>query len=167
MLIIATVISGLALLAATICIILLVQEKKRNQKRSAATADYIEAEVTAAFLETNKKIEILKKEYERALKNQKQEFEKEIQKLESNLELMDINLTSQINETNFGIEAMKEGCEKRFSNLENGLIPDHEEAKRAVQSLNDFNRGISSIMGFDPYEALKRENQMVQTEEDD
>lgn len=120
MVIIATVISGLALLAATICIILLVQEKKRNQKRSAATADYIEAEVTHAFLETNEKIESLRVE-----------------------------------------------TEKRISDLESGVIPDHEEAKRAVQSLNDFNRGISSIMGFDPYEALKRENQLVQTEEDD
>jgi predicted nuclease with TOPRIM domain len=167
MLIIATVISGLALLAAIICIILLVQEKKRNQKRSAATADYIEAEVTAAFLEADKKIEILKKEYDWALENQKQEFEKEIQKLECNLDLMDTNLTSQIDETNRKLKAMNEDCENRFSNLENGLIPDHEEAKRAVQSLNDFNRGISSIMGFDPYEALKRENQLVQTEEDD
>ena len=120
MLTIVTVFSGLALLAATVSIILLVQEKKRNQKRSAATADYIEAEVTAAFLEANKKLEILKQEFE-----------------------------------------------LRISYLEKGLIPDHEEAKRAVQSLNDFNRGISSIMGFDPYEALKRENQQLQTEEVD
>lgn len=167
MVIIATVISGLALLAATICIVLLVQEKKRNQKRSAATADYIEAEVTRAFLEADKKMEILNKEFEWALEEQKNDFEREIQKLESNLDLMDSNLTSQINETNFELKEMKEGCENRFSNLENGLIPDHEEAKRAVQSLNDFNRGISSIMGFDPYEALKRENQLVQTEEDE
>ena len=120
MLIVATVLSGLALLAAGTALVLTIQEKKRNQKRSAATADYIEAEVTRAYLEAVKKIENAEKR-----------------------------------------------LEKRIIDLENGLIPDHEEAKRAVQSLNDFNRGISSIMGFDPYEALNRERQPVQTERED
>ena len=131
MLIVATVMSGLALLAASISLVLFVQEKKRSQKRSAATADYIEAEATAAFVEAKKLMEIMKREYEWALENQKHELE------------------------------------KRISDLEEGLIPDHEEAKRAVQSLNDFNRGISSIMGFDPYEALKKENQLIKTEGDE
>jgi hypothetical protein len=42
MLIIAIIMSGLALLAATVCLILLIQEKKRNQKRNAALIDYVD-----------------------------------------------------------------------------------------------------------------------------
>jgi hypothetical protein len=120
MILIATVLSGLALLAASMALVLVIQEKKRNQKRSAATADYVAVEASAALREA---MEALKR--------------------------------------------FEEACEKRFHDLEVGLIPDHEEAKKAVQSLNDFNRGISSIMGFDPYEALRKENQLIKTEGDE
>ena len=101
MLIIVTVMSGLALLAAGVSLGLLIREKKRSQERNAAMADYVDAAITAAL----------------------------------------------------------KPIIQRVSDLENGLIPDHEEAKRAVESLNDFNRGISAIMGFDPYEAVRKENQ--------
>ena len=49
MILIATVLSGLALLAASMALVLVIQEKKRNQKRSAATCDYVENECNAAI----------------------------------------------------------------------------------------------------------------------
>lgn len=47
----------------------------------------------------------------------------------------------------------------RVSVLEQGLAPDYEAAKEAVKSVNDFNRGISGILGFDPMEAVKKSRQ--------
>jgi phage shock protein A len=44
---------------------------------------------------------------------------------------------------------------KRIENLEKGMVPDFEKAKAAAQAVNDFNAGISGILGFDPYDALK------------
>ena len=47
----------------------------------------------------------------------------------------------------------------RVGVLEQGLAPDYEAAKEAVKSVNDFNRGISGILGFDPMEAVKKSRQ--------
>lgn len=42
------------------------------------------------------------------------------------------------------------------SNLEQGIVPDFEEAKAAAKAVNDFNAGISAIMGYDPMEARRK-----------
>ena len=47
----------------------------------------------------------------------------------------------------------------RVGVLEQGLVPDYEAAKEAVKSVNDFNMGISGILGFDPLEAAKKSRQ--------
>lgn len=44
----------------------------------------------------------------------------------------------------------------RVKNLEAGIVPDFEEAKTAVNAVNEFNRGLSSIMGYDPMEAARK-----------
>ncbi len=48
---------------------------------------------------------------------------------------------------------------QRVGVLEQGLVPDYEAAKEAVKSVNDFNLGISGILGFDPLEAAKKSRQ--------
>lgn len=48
------------------------------------------------------------------------------------------------------------GLKKRVLDLENGLVPDFEQAKAAVSAVNDFNKGLTSIMGYDPMEAVKK-----------
>jgi hypothetical protein len=110
MILIATVLSGLALLAASMALVLVIQEKKRNQKRSAATCDYVENECNAA-----------------------------------------IKASMKYTDSGFKELALK------LKDLEDGIVPNYEDAKRAADSLNDFNRGIASIMGFDPFEALQKE----------
>jgi hypothetical protein len=45
---IALIVSGLALLAAGVCLCLLMQEKKRNQERNAAACDYVDASLVAS-----------------------------------------------------------------------------------------------------------------------
>lgn len=47
--------------------------------------------------------------------------------------------------------------EKRISDLESGIVPNFEKAKAAADAVNDFNAGISAILGFDPHEVLKKQ----------
>lgn len=42
----------------------------------------------------------------------------------------------------------------RVEKLEKGVVPDFEQAKAAANAVNDFNKGISNILGFDPMTAL-------------
>lgn len=46
---------------------------------------------------------------------------------------------------------------KRIEDLEKGVVPDYEKAKEAAKAVNDFNAGISGILGFDPHEALRKQ----------
>lgn len=46
---------------------------------------------------------------------------------------------------------------KHIEDLEKGVVPDFEKAQKAVQAVNDFNAGISGILGFDPHEALRKQ----------
>jgi hypothetical protein len=41
-------------------------------------------------------------------------------------------------------------------------VPDFEEAKQAARAVDDFNKGLSNILGFDPMESLQRERQKAQ-----
>ena len=104
--ILSFIISGLALLAATVCLVLLVQEKKHNAKRNAAALQFSES-----------------------LWNQaKEEIAENIGKLND-----------------------------RVGALESGAVPDYEEQRKAAKAVNDFARGLSGILGFDPMEALRKE----------
>lgn len=51
------------------------------------------------------------------------------------------------------------GFDSRIQKLEQGITPDYEQAKAAANAVNDFNRGITNILGFDPVSALKKEQQ--------
>lgn len=44
---------------------------------------------------------------------------------------------------------------ERLEALEKGIVPDFEKAKEAASAVNDFNAGITGILGFDPYSALQ------------
>ena len=104
--IITLILSGLALLAASVSLLMSVIEKKRSKKRNAAMLDYVTATV------------------------------------------------------NRGIQSS--GFDSRIQKLEQGITPDYEQAKAAANAVNDFNRGITNILGFDPVSALKKEQQREQ-----
>ena len=118
----ALIISGFALLAAGVCLCLLVREKKRNEKRSAAMCNLIskecEAVSKAAGLYT------------------------------------DETVTAAIN-----------GMSARVENLEKGIVPDYEKALAAANAVNDFNSGITNILGFDPYNSLRTQREKERTGE--
>jgi hypothetical protein len=54
------------------------------------------------------------------------------------------------------IEAEVRKLRKRVYELENGVVPGFEEAKAAVKAVNDFNVGLSAIMGYDPMQAIRK-----------
>lgn len=43
--------------------------------------------------------------------------------------------------------------------LESGTVPDFEKAKEAANAVNDFNAGISGILGFDPMEVIRKQRE--------
>ena len=53
------------------------------------------------------------------------------------------------------VDARKDDVLSRVTALENGAVPDFEKAKQAAAAVNNFNDGITGILGFDPYEALR------------
>ena len=52
-------------------------------------------------------------------------------------------------------KAAKENADK-IADLEQGIIPDFETARKAADEVNKFNEGIAGILGFDPFDAIKR-----------
>lgn len=58
-------------------------------------------------------------------------------------------------------------CDKkiyeRIEKLEKGIVPDFEEARAAAEAVNDFNRGISNLLNFDPMEAIRAEREREKT----
>ena len=118
--IVTMILSGLALLAASVCLILLIQEKKRNEKRNTAALQYADAAA--------QKVLILAK-----------------------------NEAHAASET-----AYKNACErfeKRVADLENGISPDYNEAVAAKKAVDEFNQGLSGILGFDPVVAARRQRE--------
>ena len=102
---ITMIISGLALLAATVSLFISLREKKRNQKRNADMCNYVNAECDAV----SKDIAIA------------------------------------VNELSAKVDK-----------LEKGIIPDYQEALAAKNSVDEFNRGLSAIMGYDPMEVARK-----------
>lgn len=154
---ISTILSGLALLAVTVNLILTIVEKKRDKKRRAAFetwkqafSDYIDAEkynITEQSMKADavlrdrldfQKSELL--DFKRILGKQDKDISDCFKKLDAILEDM---------------ESMK----KRLVDLEHGVVPDFEEALAAKNAVDEFSRGLSSILNYDPVEAYRKKQQ--------
>ena len=113
--IVSMILSGLALLAAIMCLVMIYQEKKRSAKRNAALMQYVEKLLVA-------------------------DSEDESHYRSCTADTLD-KITG------------------RVEKLEQGITPDYEAAKQAANAVNDFSKGITNILGFDPMEALKTDRQ--------
>lgn len=111
----AWIMSGLALLAACLCLCMTVITEKRSKKRNAALLQYVDKSAKAAADKAKKEAEENSKKY-----------------------------------TDDTVEPVRQ----KIADLENGILPDYEQAKAAAEAVNDFSRGISNILGFDPMKAL-------------
>lgn len=67
-----------------------------------------------------------------------------------------------LQKVNGKVEEVKGAVKKnaaRIEDLEQGVVPDFETAQKAVSAVNDINKGIAGILGFDPLEAMKQSRQ--------
>lgn len=55
----------------------------------------------------------------------------------------------------------------QIEELKAGAVPDYEQAKAAARAVNDFNAGISGILGFDPYAVISKRRDGGNGGEDD
>ena len=80
--IVTMILSGLALLAASVCLILLIQEKKRNQKRNTAALQYADAAAQKVLVLAKNEANAAA---EAAYKNACEHFEKRVSDLEKGI----------------------------------------------------------------------------------
>ena len=59
------------------------------------------------------------------------------------------------NDVTSEIDKAKAELGDRIKKLEEGIVPDFEQAKEATKAVNDFAAGITGILGFDPYSVIK------------
>lgn len=184
------ILSGLALLAATISLIFTITEKKRNQKRNAATVQYIFRIIEDEVREFAQWIPQHEEENKKALESiggTLKKIREDINTHQNNL-VADERILFSVRDgfgeawdrlehigedtRNLGQRAqvlsdsIHDLCEK-VGALENGICPDYEAAKEAAKAVDDFNSGLSAILNFDPLgEARrKRENPMRELED--
>lgn len=81
--IVTMILSGLALLAASVCLILLIQEKKRNQKRNTAVIQLIETECK----------KVSKEDFE-----QRQKIHERVKKLRDDVDKLEKGISPDYNE---------------------------------------------------------------------
>lgn len=121
------IMSGLALLAATVSLIITMSEKKRSQKRNADLANLFKAECN-----------VLKGEQTIAIQD--------------SFKSIKDGHAQKFGELRQEIDKVKETVGK----LEKGIVPDYQEALAAKNSVDEFNRGLSAIMGYDPIAVARK-----------
>lgn len=130
---ITMIMSGLALLAAMVSLILTIREKKRNQKRNADMSNYVEYSRKALRDEIDMGCDVLSER---------------IDSLKEDV----IHNSACIDKLQNDFEAQSTKVDK----LEQGIVPDYQEALAAKNSVDEFNRGLSAIMGYDPMEIARK-----------
>lgn len=123
---ITMIMSGLALLAATVSLIITLCEKKRSQKRNADLVNYIDVGNRAVEDVIGQKEEGWVKKFDDLVNTIRHK-------------LTELNKISA-----------------KVDKLEQGIVPDYEEALAAKNSVDEFNRGLSAIMGYDPMEVARK-----------
>lgn len=145
---IACIISGLALLAAGVCLYLTMREKKRSEKRNAAVVACIAAECEAV----SKAAAAYTVEVRNAI----------LLEVSERFTTEELEMHNAVDEKI--TEAITATC-GRIEKLEKGIVPDYQEAMAAANAVNDFNKGISAILGYDPAEALQSRREKERTGE--
>lgn len=148
--IVAIVLSSLALLAAALCLLLLCREEKRRTKQRAALMKYTEDSVRLAADQLYRRCA--------ELEGHLAEAQEKIESLESVI----VEKNSEVRtELGMYIDRHLKKMDERVSALESGTVPDFEKAKEAANAVNDFNAGISGILGFDPMAVIRKQRESV------
>lgn len=71
------------------------------------------------------------------------------------LEATEAKAKAEIEKVKVETEKVRAELSERIRKLEEGVVPDFEQAKEATKAVNDFAAGITGILGFDPYSVIK------------
>ena len=145
---IALIISGLALLAASGCLYLLGKEKKRNEKQKTDVCNYADACLQEAKSYALKLVNDALLEISGRFTTEELGIQAAVdEKISEAVFIIQNRLMEEITEAVGGVS-------NRVEKLEKGIVPDYEKAMAAADAVNSFNQGITNILGFDPKEAL-------------
>lgn len=142
--VITLMLSVLAFLMGAIALVLTVKERKHNRSSNQSfrkkLVDYVGSEISGLH---------------DAISAEAEEKEKAI-----NGKIDKAAQSAKI--ANKRIDAVKKVVlenRTKIENLEEGCVPDFNEAMRAVNAVNEMNSGIANIFGYDPFEALQKKRQ--------
>lgn len=72
---------------------------------------------------------------------------------------VDASADETLKKVSGSIARLEKTHDERISDLERGAVPDFEKAKAAADAVNNFNAGISGILGYDPFAALQAQRE--------
>lgn len=148
------ILSALAVVIAGAALILVLQEKQRTQELAAAVDQRFKG-----MSKTNKESKTAMLHYvDEENKKISASVEKTAKETNDRLE----KVFSAVKSVNRKAEEAKKVAQenaKHIDDLEQGIVPDFETARKAVDEVNRFNEGIAGILGFDPLQAMKKGRQ--------
>lgn len=156
--IITMILSGLALLAAAASLILVIREKKQREgqaesfsRRLAKNINDNQKQRVALLQYVDKTFEAVKLQLQKVINKNVDGVNVRVDKVNNTLRIINTKADRAM--------ALSKENKGRIERLEQGVVPDFEEAIRAVNAVNDMNKGIANIFEFDPLEALKKSRQ--------
>jgi ferredoxin-thioredoxin reductase catalytic subunit len=135
MVLISMIVSGLALLAASVCLCLLMQEKKRNQKQKADACNYADACMREA------------KAYVDAFMSEAKTYAEE--------------LLERFKTSGEWEKAVAATAEEKIADAVNEICNKMSESYFSA----DINAGLGNILGFDPYASLQKQREKERGEQ--
>lgn len=167
---ITTILSGLALLVVIADLILTVREKKRGEERNAAFEAWKDSARDTILHYIDSEIECVTKKHDvfaEKIQREMQDIKEQLKDMSQGVSLLNNDFEKHCNESGLRVETLEqaqatiaEKCtdiENRLHNLEHGIVPDYAEALAAKNSVDEFNKGLSAIMGFDPVAAYRKQ----------
>lgn len=165
--IITLILSILAFLAAGGALYLMLKERQHNRAMAEGNKTFKKTLTSYVTREINKAAEEIAAGVRESLNHMDTRItraNKAVDGIAADVRENADRINARIAKTNQAVMLVnkreKENSE-RIEKLENGCVPDFEEALQAVNAVNDMNRGIAGIFGFDPMEALKKSRQEV------
>ena len=152
--IITFILAAIAAVAAVAALVLVVLERKHSRALVSAVDQRFRGMVRVNKESQNNILRIAEEVDKKAIART-EELAKDV-----NGRIDKVN--QAVRTVNAKAEAVKKTAKEnkdRIENLEQGIVPDFNEAMRAVSAVNEMNSGIANIFGFDPLEALKQSRQ--------
>lgn len=159
--IITMILSGLAFLAAAAALILVIREKRQRDGQADSFSRRLEKNAINNQKQKAAQLQYTDKAVEAASVRIHEDISKKVDAVNVRIDKLNNALRIINTKADRSMTSAKEN-KVRIERLEQGIVPDFEEALRAVNAVNDMNKGIANIFEFDPLEALKKSRQEVE-----